>query len=462
MEIVEEIRELAKFFNEKGKKLYLVGGAVRDSIMGLKARKTDYDLCSEVTPRELIYLLEDSPYKLKNINAKVGVMGILVNGKTFEHATFRKDEYDGESHVPIAVKFVNTLEEDVKRRDFKINALYYDIINDKIVDPLLGREDIAQGKITTVRNPKIVYEDDPERILRAIRFSACFGFVIPENEDLVLRQNTDSLVYLSKNRIRREFEKMLYLDRAYEGDGLVKFSHRVAFEKIGDYGMWKYILPSMEEIQKSKLMTNTGETFYKYILREIKNTPYEIRIYVLLQDIASYEMRKKNTKMDALEQVLNEVIEKNLGDDGLAYEKEDIENIKKVIFGNMFICKFLVSRKKIRAFVFDNRFMFEKIIKLKKNTKVSDKLSKAHTKTINLLTEEFEAIKKEGYPMRNSELKIDSEQLIRKFPKIKLERLDDFREEILKQIVVQKKNNNLEDIVMIGTKVVESNPDFFE
>ena len=171
VKIPAELKELAQIFQENNKTLYIVGGYVRDSYLGVQSLlRDDIDLCSSATPRELKKILEGTKFEVKNINSSVGVMAIF-GKRRFEHATFRREIYESESHMPDSIEFIKSLDEDARRRDFRINAIYYDILEGSFIDPLGGIDDLKQRKITTVKVPKIVFNDDPERILRLVRFA---------------------------------------------------------------------------------------------------------------------------------------------------------------------------------------------------------------------------------------------------------------------------------------------------
>ena len=459
MEITEELYKLAEIFYQNGRKLYVVGGSVRDSLLGLKARNVDYDLCSNVTPRELIDIIDGTEFDLKNINGKIGVMQIIGKEQKYEYVTFRKDIYDGESHYPVEVKFVRSLEEDVKRRDFKINSIYYDIWNKKIIDPLNGVDDLKNKVIRTTRNPKIVYDDDPERILRALRLSVLLDFTIPEDEMEILKKNIENLEYLSKKRIRKEFDKMILLDKFYENNEATKFAQHRMFELLGDLGIWKYMLPDMEPIMNSKMVNTTGERFYPYILNEVKYTPEIIRFHAMLENIAKAKMAKLPPKTTKYTDVLNETIDKNLGEEGLNYTPEEIVNVKKILFESKFNCGAFTNKTKLREFIFDNRFVYDELIQYKKNYKLDDKAAKKNAKTLEKLDIEYQEMINAKYPMTISELCIGGEELIKYFPKIKIDKLDELKEGILRRLVIQKKNNIKEDLIELASKEIESNKD---
>ena len=124
MKISAELKELSNIFIKNDKLLYIVGGYVRDSYLGIQSLiRDDIDLCSNVTPNQLRKMLSGTNFKVEPKNEKFGVMEII-GKRSYEFATFRKEIYENESHNPTSVEFINSLEEDARRRDFKIFCQY--------------------------------------------------------------------------------------------------------------------------------------------------------------------------------------------------------------------------------------------------------------------------------------------------------------------------------------------------
>ena len=177
--IPEELKQIAKLFPEKAP-LYVVGGFVRDAIEYNKA-SSDIDLASGLTPPELSYVLKDSPFALKAASPRLGTM-IIKGEKSYEYTAFRVDSYPegAGDHSPKEVTFTRSLEKDARRRDFKCNAVYYDILNEKIIDPLGGIADIKKKTISTTIDPNIVLAQDGLRIMRLARMKATLGYSVEE------------------------------------------------------------------------------------------------------------------------------------------------------------------------------------------------------------------------------------------------------------------------------------------
>ena len=190
----------------RGYKAYIVGGAVRDMIMNRKA--VDYDICTNALPDDVRKVFLDHKYKVIETGIKHGTVTVSSNNTSYEVTTFRTDgEYLDNRH-PKNVKFNVSLEEDLKRRDFTINALACDA-QGKIYDFHNGISDIQQKIIKTVGNPNIRFKEDALRMLRALRFKATLKFEIEEKTAKAIISNCDLIKNVSIERINSETEKIL-------------------------------------------------------------------------------------------------------------------------------------------------------------------------------------------------------------------------------------------------------------
>lgn len=179
IKISKELLELAQIF-EKRSKLYVVGGYIRDSLLNIK--NYDIDLTSALLLGEVEELLQNTNFSIKITNKQFGTAKIIGKNQTYEYCSFREDFYSsGGKHSPKKIAFVTLLEQDAKRRDFTINALYFDIINNKIIDVFDGLNDIKNRLIKAVPPAENILSNDGERLLRMAKFKAKLGFEIDKN-----------------------------------------------------------------------------------------------------------------------------------------------------------------------------------------------------------------------------------------------------------------------------------------
>ena len=226
MNIPSDIKKIYKAFRKSGKQLYVVGGAVRDAILGKSPK--DFDLATNAKPDEVIQIAKDNKLKAIDVGGKsFGV--VVVNGH--EVATFRKDI--GKGRRPSAVDYTD-IKGDVMRRDLTINALFYDIGRGNIVDLVGGIADLKKKKIRTVGKPEERFDEDPLRKLRAVRFSGSVGGRMSKDTWSALKKNSD-ISGVSAERIRDEFIK-----------GVTKAKNVPNYLKmIQKLGMFKQIFPGL-------------------------------------------------------------------------------------------------------------------------------------------------------------------------------------------------------------------------
>ncbi len=196
-----DIRVLQSEFKIAGFKLFLVGGAVRDAFLGLKPK--DFDLATDALPDDVEEIMRRLGLKTLATGKAFGVINVFTKNNEFEIATFREDI--GSGRRPEGVKFT-TIEGDVKRRDLTINALFFDIETNEIVDLVGGLDDLSKGIIRTVGPAEDRFAEDRLRILRAIRFAVRFGSELDEDIVKCLEMNS-SLDGVSSERVRDEFIK---------------------------------------------------------------------------------------------------------------------------------------------------------------------------------------------------------------------------------------------------------------
>ncbi len=232
--IPNSVKEIHRIFKKNNRKLYLVGGSVRDFIKGDDPK--DFDLCTDAVSDEIIEILNSNNYKTNEVGKDFGVVIVYTDDQPngMEVATFREDEYDYKSRNP-KIKF-STIEFDVLRRDLTINSLFYDLEKRKIIDMVNGLDDIKNGIIRMVGDPKERINQDPLRIMRIIRFSYRYGFDIDDDTFNSAKELGSSLSRITKERVWEEVKKSF----KYSGD------FKIYLDIISKLSIWEYIFPNVK------------------------------------------------------------------------------------------------------------------------------------------------------------------------------------------------------------------------
>ena len=219
LEVPEPLLPIGEAFREAGHELYLVGGYVRDRLLG--GAHPDIDATTDARPREIKRLLGPRADHLWTVGERFGTIGSTVGGYAVEVTTYRTDLYTQGSRHP-EVRFGDSLEEDLARRDFTINAVAADALTGEVLDPFEGRRDLQSGIIRAVGDPLERMRDDPLRMLRAVRFQTTLSgperpFAMTRDLEEAITENAQWLESISAERKRDEFEKILISENVASG-----------------------------------------------------------------------------------------------------------------------------------------------------------------------------------------------------------------------------------------------------
>jgi tRNA nucleotidyltransferase/poly(A) polymerase len=264
-----------------GVKIYRVGGAVRDDLLPNKPPTMDQDYLITGAPFEILisYLLKYG--KVEHVGATFGVLKFYERGSknAIDIALPRKEISTGPGHKDFKVEFDHTIsvKDDLKRRDFTINAIAFDIFSKKYIDPFNGRKSIID-KIVKVVNSK-AFTEDPLRILRGAQFAARFNFVIEPTTLKLMQQNTFLLQYVSIERVTGELNKLLSSPKP-----------SIGLKYLDEIGALKHLLPDLISA-KTIIQTRKGKasSVYDHIMLAVDAAPQdhlEIRWAALLHDLA--------------------------------------------------------------------------------------------------------------------------------------------------------------------------------
>ena len=394
----KELEELASYF-PKDKPLYAVGGCVRDYLRGKECY--DVDLSGGVKPDELTGILAPTPFKVVSASPRLGT--VIVKGKTstYEYTTFRIDSYPVGSgvHTPSEVQFTDDLTVDAKRRDFKCNAIYYNISEGKIIDPLGGKADIEKKLLSTTVDPDVVLSQDGLRIMRLIRFVSKLGYGVEGNTYDSAQRLVGRLNEISVERIREELNKTLEGEYCYKALCLMR-----------DMGVLKIILPELAE--------NDGVPqkieYHKYDVLEhtfkvVEKCPPEVRLAGLFHDVAKGRCQKRdgNTYLHNEEgaQMTRDIMTR------LKYPTRQISRVTRMVELHMFDINGNTKASKCRRFIANNLDIFDDMLALFK----ADSIGTGYfdgSRTADKLSEIYAKMLEEKVPLSIKELAVDGKDLL--------------------------------------------------
>lgn len=267
--IPKDANDLIFILQSYGHSAYVVGGCVRDSILGRTPH--DWDICTSATPSEMLYIFRNK--KVIETGLQHGTITVVVNGEPYEITTYRIDGNYSDSRRPDTVTFTDNLIEDLKRRDFTINAMAY---NDEsgLIDPFGGMEDIKYNKINCVGSAKDRFSEDALRILRAIRFASQLDFVMMPDTDWEIHKQYKNLENISIERINNEFCKivssnsfcvqMVLYNEVFalfipELKDMFEFKQNNPYHK---YNVWEHTIHAIENCEDEELIVKLAVLFH--------------------------------------------------------------------------------------------------------------------------------------------------------------------------------------------------------
>ncbi len=215
----QEVVDLCRRLQQAGHAAYLVGGAVRDRLRGDPPK--DFDLATSARPEQVQGVFSDLRVIPTGIaHGTVTVMTPGASSLPVEITTFRGDGTYSDGRRPDSVVFLDDVVEDLRRRDFTINAIAYDPVADKVVDPFEGQRDLGLGQVRAVGDPVARLREDGLRVLRAVRFAARFGFTIEAATWRAIPSALDVLRQVSRERVRDELQKIIQREPSLVFHGL--------------------------------------------------------------------------------------------------------------------------------------------------------------------------------------------------------------------------------------------------
>lgn len=326
--------ELAERFAAAGHRLYLVGGSVRDALLGRSAAIAgapgDLDFTTDARPERIQALVSGWADAVWDTGIAFGTVGLRRRGVTFEVTTFRSDTYDGVSRNP-AVGYGDTVEGDLVRRDFTVNAMALSLPDRTFVDPHGGLAALARGVLDTPTDPAVSFSDDPLRLLRAARFVSQLGFDVAPRVLEAMTSMAAQLERITAERVQAELTKLLLGDHP-----------RRAIELAVDTGLADVVLPEVpamrleidEHAQHKDVYEHSLTVMEQAIDRETDGPDLVLRLAALLHDIGKPATRRiepgRRVSFHHHEVVGAKMTRKRMR--ALRYPKQTVEDVAQLVF----------------------------------------------------------------------------------------------------------------------------------
>lgn len=313
-----------KTFHDNGFECYLVGGSVRDLILGFDIY--DYDFATNARPEEVMKLFK----RVVPTGVKHGTVTVLVNGLEFEVTTYRADGKYFDGRRPESVFFASSLEEDVQRRDFTINGMALDIKTNEIIDYVNGLSDIRDGIIRTIGAPDERFQEDGLRTYRACRIASRLNFLIEEETFNSITKALDVAAMVSVERIREELLKLLDTDKP-----------SIGFEYMRKAGLLKLCLPELADAYSVEQNRFHVHDIYYHSIYSCDAAPKGnalVRLAALFHDIGKVQTKRMGDDGDYTfynHEVIGARIARRIMK-RLKFSNTEIDKVNNLVINHMF------------------------------------------------------------------------------------------------------------------------------
>ncbi|MGH2655250.1 MAG: CCA tRNA nucleotidyltransferase [Actinomycetota bacterium] len=313
--------ELGARFQKAGHQLYLVGGAVRDAVLGRAGNELDF--ATDARPQQVIAILQGWAEARYLVGIRFGTVGARKRGHLLEITTFREEIYAEDSRNP-EVTFAKDVDTDLARRDFTINAMAVRLPEGEFVDPHRGLFDLAHKRLRTPLEPEVAFTDDPLRMLRAARFVSTLGMEPAPEVVEAMRTLRERLRIVSAERIRDELSKLL--QGAHVDRGL---------QLVVDIGLADQFLPELPALQLEQDPVHRHKDVFRHTLAVVKRCPPDdltLRLAALLHDVgkpATKQITPEGVQFHHHEVVGARIVEERLR--ALRFPEKVVQDVRKLV-----------------------------------------------------------------------------------------------------------------------------------
>lgn len=387
--------------------LYIVGGFTRDFLAGLRSDSQDIDLSSPVSLDEFLEKATACDFKPLAVYKNTGTVKLTDGlGEDYEFTCFRSDKYVRGEHRPQEIFFTQDIRLDAKRRDFTVNAIYYDIAKDEFVDPLGGMDDIKKKSLRTVDDPKKVFGEDGLRLLRLARQAGQTGFT-PTSECLLgAKENAPLILDIVPERIYTELCACLSADEKYG----VKDGHYRALKTLEETDVLFYLFPQLKDgkgfLQRPDFHDHD---VLEHSLRAVRYAHPSVRLAALFHDIAKplCSLRDGNSHAHPIDGERLTVSALN----ALKAPKKTVEECGELVKWHMYDFDGKTKESKLRRFFVEHALLLEKLLLIKQADYSGCKDDLSPCPTGEKWRKILEKMRRENAPLTLKELRIKGNEL---------------------------------------------------
>lgn len=401
--VPDELKDISAYFPSD---VYIVGGFVRDSLLGYVSH--DIDLTGDYTPDQVKSFFKNSPYSVHDGSKKFYTLIIKGRLYSYEFTSFRLDSYR-KGHSPEESTLTHDIGEDASRRDFTINAIYYNLKTGNLVDPFNGLCDLNSKIIKTTRKAHLVFSEDGLRLMRLCRFASSLGFKIEASTFKEAKNHASLIKDISPERIKEELDKILLGDTTYG----IQAAHSIGLDLLTKIGVNDYILPDLVKgIGMEQRPDYHKYDVYTHILKAVEYSDPEVRLAALFHDIAKPYCKLTTGKYRGHDiegyRMTIEIMT------GLRYPTELIYKTATLVKHHMFNLDGNAKINTIRHFVQENSKIIPELVKLKYADSYGTGLVPIGSKipTADILLDVLNDLNNEGVPFSISDLLVDGNDLI--------------------------------------------------
>ncbi len=420
--------------------LYLVGGRVRDFLAGISAQKPDNDICAPADAEDFVERAKAAGFTVDAVYKNTGTVKLRCGDEDYEFTSFRSDEYKRGEHRPYKTFFTDDITLDAKRRDFKCNAVYFDISAGQFVDPLGGIADVKSKICSTVAPADKVFGEDGLRLMRLARICAQTGFS-PDADCLAGATTNARLIEdISPERIFAELWQILHADFKYG----VKWAQYRGLKLLHEIGVFKIILP---EIALGEGMVQPA-AYHNYdvlehSMRAVGYADKRVRLAALLHDAGKpfCKLRDGNYHKHDIEgeRIALDICAR------LRVSKKLSSETARLVSLHMYDLAGNARESKVRKFIVKNYDCFEDLTALKQADYSACKDDVAVAPTVKKMTDILNAMQSEGVPLTLKQLCVRGDELI--FIGVPKERTGEILSKLLEECAINSVKNSKSELL---------------